>query len=152
MPKIRVLVKEGEAGAVLRPGLAWIAPGDHHMLLRRALDGVQLVLPQDAPENSCRPAVDPLFRSAAQLYGAHTLGLVLTGMGHHGLRGAELIRQARGLVLTQNEATSVVWGMPGAVTSAGLADRIVPHDQIASELVVQARVGRPLPVFQPLTR
>jgi two-component system chemotaxis response regulator CheB len=90
-------VKEGEAGAVLRPGLAWIAPGNHHMVLRRTANAVQLVLTQDEPENSCRPAVDPLFRSVAQLYGAHTLGLVLTGMGYDGLRGAELIRQVHGM-------------------------------------------------------
>ena len=145
-------VREGEAGAVLRPGLVWIAPGDHHMLLRRALDAVQLVLTQDEPENSCRPAVDPLFRSAAQLYGAHTLGLVLTGMGHDGLRGAEHIRQMHGQVLAQDEATSVVWGMPGAVTSAGLADRILPLDQIADELLMRARVGRPLALSQPHAR
>jgi two-component system chemotaxis response regulator CheB len=145
-------VKEGEAGAVLRPGLVWIAPGDHHMLLRRALDAVQLVLTQDEPENSCRPAVDPLFRSAAQVYGAHTLGLVLTGMGYDGLRGAECIRQAHGQVLAQDEATSVVWGMPGAVASAGLVDRILPLDQIAGELVMRARVGRPLASFQSVAR
>ncbi|MDZ4672896.1 MAG: chemotaxis response regulator protein-glutamate methylesterase [Gemmatimonadota bacterium] len=148
----RIEVREGEEGGELRPGLAWIAPGDFHMTLRRVGAAVRLVLNQDPPENSCRPAVDPLFRSVAELYGAQTLSLVLTGMGHDGLRGAELIREARGQVLAQDESSSVVWGMPGAVVSAGLADRVLPLDGIASELMQRAQVGRPLRFTQPLAR
>ena len=145
-------VQEGEEGGELRPGLAWIAPGNYHMTLRREGASVRLVLNQEPPEHSCRPAVDPLFRSAAGLFGAHTLSLVLTGMGHDGMHGADAIRQLHGQVVAQDEASSVVWGMPGAVVSAGLADRVLPLDQIADELMQRAQVGRPLRSVQPLGR
>jgi len=145
-------VKEGEDGGILRPGLVWIAPGNFHMLVRRVGTEVCLALNQDSPENSCRPAVDPLFRSVAQLYGTHTLSLVLTGMGHDGRQGAEMIRRAFGHVLAQDEATSVVWGMPGAVVAAGLADRVLPLDQIADELMRRAQVGRSLRFAQSVAR
>ena len=148
----RIDVKEAEGGGVLRPGQAWIAPGDYHMLLRRDAANVRIVLNQDPQENSCRPAVDPLFRSVAQLYGVHTLGLVLTGMGQDGMRGAGAIRQVHGQVLAQDEVSSVVWGMPGAVVSAGLADRVLPLDLIANELMQRVQVGRPLRFAHPSVR
>jgi two-component system, chemotaxis family, protein-glutamate methylesterase/glutaminase len=138
----RVAVREGEEGGVLEPGVVWIAPGNYHMYLRRDGDLIRVGLNQDDPENSCRPAVDPLFRSAAELFGHRALALVLTGMGHDGLRGAEQIRQAGGQVLAQDEATSVVWGMPGAIAGAGLADQILPLERIATELTQRAQVGR----------
>lgn len=145
-------VREGEEGAVFEPGVVWIAPGNYHMTLRRDGDMVRLALNQDPPENSCRPAADPLFRSAADLYGNRTLGLVLTGMGHDGLRGSERIREAGGQVLAQDEATSVVWGMPGAVAGAGMADGIFPLESIAAELIQRAQTGRlpRLPGIVPL--
>ncbi|MEO8633768.1 MAG: chemotaxis response regulator protein-glutamate methylesterase [Gemmatimonadales bacterium] len=145
-------VQEAEDGGVVRPGLVWIAPGNFHMKLRRDGTDVRVVLDQEAPENSCRPSVDPLFRSVAQLYGAHTLSVVLTGMGQDGLHGAEAIRQVHGQVLVQDEATSVVWGMPRAVALAGLADGVLPLGLIASELLRRAQVGRPLRFAQPLGR
>jgi len=92
-------------------------------------------LHQTPPENSCRPAVDVLFRSVAECVGSASLALVLTGMGHDGQRGCEAIRHVGGRILAQDEATSVVWGMPGAVARAGLADQILPLARIPGELV-----------------
>ena len=128
-------VVEAQAGDILRPGSVYIAPGDFHMtLLRKGVDAA-VALNQDSPENSCRPAVDVLFRSVATVFGARTMGVILTGMGQDGLHGCEHLRSAGGHVLAQDEATSVVWGMPGFVARAGLADRVLPLDQIAPELV-----------------
>jgi two-component system chemotaxis response regulator CheB len=134
-----IKVHEGASGIVVEPGHAYVAPGDYHMVVSR--DGVQrrLLIHQDPPENSCRPAVDPLFRSVAAAYGANTLAVILTGMGQDGLRGCQLLREAGAQILVQDEATSVVWGMPGAVARAGVADRILPLSMIASEIVRRAR-------------
>jgi two-component system chemotaxis response regulator CheB len=136
-------VEEASPGGVLQPGHAWVAPGDYHMLVVR--DGRQLRVRtnQDPPENSCRPAADVLFRSVAQTFGPAALAVILTGMGQDGLRGCEAIRDAGGQVLAQDEATSVVWGMPGAVARAGLADRVLPLSMIAGEIVRRVGVGRP---------
>ncbi|HYC33214.1 MAG TPA: CheB methylesterase domain-containing protein, partial [Gemmatimonadales bacterium] len=90
------------------------------------------------PENSCRPAADVLFRSVASAYGAGVLAVVLTGMGQDGLRGATVVREAGGRILAQDEASSVVWGMPGFVAQAGLADRVLPLDQLGPEIVRRA--------------
>ena len=138
----RLAVREGEEGGVVEPGVVWVAPGSSHMVLTREGEALRLRLTQDPPENSCRPAVDPLFRSAAALVGSRTLALVLTGMGQDGLRGAEEIRKAGGVVLAQDEASSVVWGMPGAVVGAGLADTVLPLERLAAELTQRAGVGR----------
>jgi len=138
----KLRVREGEEGGVLEPGVVWVAPGNYHMILRRDADRVRVSLNQASPENSCRPAVDPLFRSAVDLYGNRTLGLILTGMGQDGLIGSGAIRRAGGQVLAQDEASSVVWGMPGAVVGAGLADQVLPLDRIVVELVQRAGVGR----------
>lgn len=126
--------REGKSGELLRPGDLWIAPGDFHM--RVASDGadVRLTLDQGEPENSCRPAVDPLFRSVVEVYGEKVLGVILTGMGHDGLKGSEVICGAGGSVIAQDEASSVVWGMPGDVAKAGLANAVLPLDQIAQEI------------------
>jgi two-component system, chemotaxis family, protein-glutamate methylesterase/glutaminase len=133
-------IHEGAEGKVLLPGDVWIAPGDYHMKLAREGQTVRLTLNQEPPQNSCRPSVDVLFESVAELYGARTLAVVLTGMGSDGVRGAQLIREAGGQVLVQDEATSVVWGMPGQVAAAGLADGILPLEDIAPEL--ERRVHR----------
>ena len=128
-------VQEGRSGTVLHAGQAWIAPGDFHMMVVR--DGLQtrLLVHQDAAENSCRPSVDVLLRSVAKAYGPHTLTVILTGMGHDGLRGCEAVREAGGQILVQDEETSVVWGMPGYVAKAGLADKVMPLSLIADEIV-----------------
>jgi two-component system, chemotaxis family, protein-glutamate methylesterase/glutaminase len=135
----KVPVEEATSGIALRPGRAWIAPGDFHMTIVR--DGLQVrtSLNQEPPENSCRPAVDPLFRSVAKVFGPNCLAVVLTGMGQDGKRGCEAIREKGGQVVVQDEATSVVWGMPGAVARAGLADKALPLAMIGAEIV--RRVG-----------
>jgi two-component system, chemotaxis family, protein-glutamate methylesterase/glutaminase len=136
-------ITEGKLGDMVQPGRAWIAPGDYHMeLARDAQQEVRLRLHQGPPENSCRPSVDVLFRSVAEVYGAGTLAVVLTGMGQDGLRGCERIREVGGQVLAQDEATSVVWGMPGLVARADLADQVLPLDQLAPEIVRKIRKGQ----------
>jgi two-component system chemotaxis response regulator CheB len=127
-------VREGVEGARLRPGEVWIAPGGFHLELAGASGAPHLHVQEEAPENSCRPSVDVLFRSVARFYGARSLAVVLTGMGHDGLRGCAAIREAGGQVLVQDEATSVVWGMPGAVSQAGLAERVLPLAELAAEI------------------
>lgn len=141
-----VEVREATAGQVLQPGVAWLAPGNFHMALTRTAKAPAIQLHQGPPENSCRPAVDVLFRSVAEIYGSATLGVVLTGMGQDGLRGCEAIAAVGGRVLAQDEATSVVWGMPGAVTNAGLADAILPLPRIAAELTNLAMQRRTRPL------
>ncbi len=136
-------IVEGVEGMAVVPGQIYIAPGDHHMTVAR--EGTRLIirLNQDAPENSCRPAADVLFRSVAAVYGARSLGVVLTGMGQDGLRGSEHIRDAGGAVIAQDEETSVVWGMPGFVVRAGLADSVVSLPNMAGEIT--RRVARGMP-------
>jgi two-component system, chemotaxis family, protein-glutamate methylesterase/glutaminase len=127
-------VREAEDGELIGPGRAWLAPGNFHMVLAPSASGVKVHLHQGPPENSCRPAADVLFRSIAQHYGPAALVVVLTGMGQDGLRGCEAVREAGGWIIAQDEATSVVWGMPGAIAAAGLADQILPLHSIAGEL------------------
>jgi two-component system chemotaxis response regulator CheB len=141
-----ILVEEGREGAILTPGHAWIAPGDFHMKVIRVGLGYCLNLNQAPQENSCRPAVDVLFRSVAAAYGAHVLGVVMTGMGSDGVRGAQVIRDAGGDVIIQDEASSVVWGMPGLVHASGLADAAYPLNHLACEItrrVLQSRASHP---------
>lgn len=135
-----VHVQEGAAGTVLEPGNVYLAPGDFHMVVENSGGAARLALNQAPPENSCRPAVDVLFRSVVKTYQEHVLAAVLTGMGQDGLRGAEVVRDAGGQVLAQDEATSVVWGMPGFVARSGLADKVVALPDVAREIV--ERVGK----------
>jgi two-component system chemotaxis response regulator CheB len=140
-----IAVAEGSAGVVLSPGHAWIAPGNFHMKVIRAGVDWRLNLNQGPQENSCRPAVDVLFRSVAAAYGANVLGVVMTGMGSDGVLGAQDIRQAGGDIIIQDEASSVVWGMPGLVHASRLDDAAYPLDQLAAEItrrVVQSRDSR----------
>ena len=95
----------------------------------------RVCLDQSPPQNSCRPAVDALFASMAEVYGGAVLAVILTGMGQDGLRGAEILKAQGASVLAQDEASSVVWGMPGAVVNAGLADRVLPLDQVVPEIL-----------------
>jgi two-component system, chemotaxis family, protein-glutamate methylesterase/glutaminase len=138
----QLTVHEAEAGKTLEPGHVWIARGDYHMTLARKGVEVMLSLNQDQPENSCRPAVDVLFRSVAEIYGANTLAVVMTGMGTDGARGAARIGEAGGQILVQDETTSVVWGMPGAVVNAGLADKVCPLPEISQEVVRRVAASR----------
>jgi two-component system chemotaxis response regulator CheB len=126
---------EGRTGDVLKPGSIFVAPGGQHMELFQDRNGaVSIQLNDRPPENFCKPAVDPLFRSAAQIYGRRALALVLTGMGHDGREGGRAIVQADGVVVAQDEASSVVWGMPGAVALAGLCSAVWPLDRIGPEI------------------
>jgi two-component system chemotaxis response regulator CheB len=127
-------VVEAEAGVELAPGTAYIARGDYHMTVERKLGRGLILANQDPPENYCRPAVDVLFRSVARVYGPSVLAVVLTGMGQDGLLGCGAIREAGGDVIVQDEATSVVWGMPGFVARAGLASDVLPLSRISSEV------------------
>lgn len=132
-------VREAEHGTLLEPGTVWIAPGDHHLTVGRDGGRLRLWLDQGPPENACRPSVNPLFRSVAATFGHTALGIVLTGMGQDGLEGAARIRAGHGQVLVQDEASSVVWGMPGAIARAGHADKVLRLDDIAEELLLRVR-------------
>jgi two-component system chemotaxis response regulator CheB len=135
-------VFEAADGMELAPGSAYVAPGDFHMVLHRRGTATQIQLSSAPQENSCRPAVDVMFRSVAALYGASAYATVLTGMGHDGRSGAKVLRDAGAEILAQDEATSVVWGMPGVVASAGLAHRILPLSDVAPHVMSVAGRGR----------
>jgi two-component system chemotaxis response regulator CheB len=125
---------EAKHNQLIDPGSIYIAPGNFHMRIKNENGAMKTVLDQGPLENSVRPAVDPLFQSAAKLYGNGCLGIVLTGMGADGKVGAERIKQAGGAVLIQSEESCVVFGMPGAVMSAGAYDQILSPDQIVDLL------------------
>jgi two-component system chemotaxis response regulator CheB len=126
---------EPHDGEPIRPGTIYLAPGGRHMQIERR-DRLPVVALDDGPlVNFCRPAVDPLFASSAQVWGGAVVALVLTGMGMDGARGAAAIVAAGGSVVAQDEASSVLWGMPGAVARAGLCSAVLPLDRIAPKLV-----------------
>jgi two-component system chemotaxis response regulator CheB len=135
-------VREAADGELLEAGKVLIAPGDYHLEIARQGASMVTVLQQQPPENSCRPSVDVLFRSAAKHYGSGCLAVVLTGMGHDGLRGAQQIFQAQGTILAQDQATSVVWGMPRAVAEARIVSAILPVREFGRELQRRAAMGR----------
>ena len=128
-------VRECVSGEPLTPGRAVIAPGDFHMVASQEEGVVVLKTHQGPKENFCRPSVDVLFHSIARVYGARALAVVLTGMGQDGLKGCEALRALGARIYVQDEASSVVWGMPGFVARSGLADKIVPLDQMGAEIV-----------------
>jgi two-component system chemotaxis response regulator CheB len=138
-------IREGVAGEILRAGEAWIAPGDFHMTVEKKGTNVVLALNQNQPENYCRPSVDPMFRSVAKAFGASALAVVLTGMGGDGTNGARHIREKGGQVLVQDEASSIVWGMPGQIATAGLADGIYPLGSMAAEIGRRVAMKRSSP-------
>jgi two-component system, chemotaxis family, protein-glutamate methylesterase/glutaminase len=122
---------EGRDGEVIRVGRIYVAPGGIHMVVAAQGTTRILKLVDSPPENFCRPAVDPLWRSAAAVYGSACFAVMLTGMGQDGLKGAEAIVAAGGSVIAQDEATSVVWGMPGAVAKAGICSAVLPLSEIS---------------------
>lgn len=126
---------EARDGEPVLAGHIYVAPGAKHMVVQKTGVSTVIKLEDGPPINFCKPAVDPLFRSAAQVWGAQAFGCVLTGMGHDGAEGSGDIVAAGGSVIAQDEATSVVWGMPGAVALAGHASAVLPLDQIASKIV-----------------
>jgi len=122
-------------GMPIAPGKILVAPGDAHLTLATDSDGRTVVRLQDGPVASgCRPSVDPMFESCARLFGPHALGVVLSGMGRDGADGAARIVRAGGTIMAQDAASSAVWGMPGAVATAGLASAILPPEQIAARI------------------
>jgi two-component system chemotaxis response regulator CheB len=137
-------VAEASPGEIVMPGKIWIAPGDHHLTVARDAAGVRLQVTQGAAENSCRPSVDVLFRSAAQVFSRSVLAVVLTGMGQDGLRGCETLADLGACIMVQDEATSVVWGMPGFVAKAGLAEAILPLSQMGDAIVRRVTAYRSL--------
>ena len=154
-------VEQAYDNATIRPGTVWLAPGDAHMEVapRRAMaaDGdrggetsSRVRLHQQEPLNHCRPSVDYLFFSAARLYGAGTLALVMTGMGADGLNGARAVHEGGGVVIAQDQATSAVWGMPGRVSQAGIANVTLPLWGIAGALKQRVSAGQTRP--EPLPR
>ncbi|WP_203670050.1 protein-glutamate methylesterase/protein-glutamine glutaminase [Cellulomonas pakistanensis] len=144
-------VVEAADGDLLRPGTVYIAPGDHHLELSRSAGSLRVKLTDGPPVNFCRPAVDVLFRSAVRELGGQLLALVLTGMGADGRTGSEDVVGAGGTVLVQDEPTSVVWGMPGAVATAGFAHRVLPLGEVAPTLEsVLARAGSGRPAAAPI--
>jgi len=122
-------------GEALRPGHVHLAPGNHHLTVVRREDGVAIALTDDVPENFCRPAVDPMLRSLSVAFPGRVLALMLTGMGQDGLCGAEQVVGDGGSVIAQDEASSVVWGMPGAVARAGLCHAVLPLNELAPKLL-----------------
>jgi two-component system, chemotaxis family, protein-glutamate methylesterase/glutaminase len=134
-----VSVREGADGQRIAPGDILLAPGGQHMEVVGDGREPKVRLTTDPPENSCRPSADVLFRAAARVWGAGTLGVVLTGMGRDGLAGARCLVDAGGEVLAQDEFTSVVWGMPGEVVRAGLADAVLPLTQIGVEVALRLK-------------
>ena len=127
-------VREAADGDVVTPGEVLVAPGGHHLVVRQSAGVVRAVIDDGPPENFCRPAVDTLFRSAVQVYAGRAVALVLTGMGQDGLVGCRLLADQGARIVVQDEASSVVWGMPGAVAAAGLAHDVLPLDAIAGKL------------------
>jgi len=135
-------VHEAASGDRVAPGQVWIAPGNRHLEVHRASGGFELRTTDGPLVNSCRPAADVLFRSVSAAFGDATLAVVLTGMGQDGLDGCRSIRRAGGQIIAQDRETSVVWGMPGQVTEAGLADSVLPISEIGAEIVRRVTDGR----------
>lgn len=132
--KSSLQIQEAADGMVLKPGHVYIAPGNFHMGVVKSGE-IKIALNQDAPENNCRPAVDPMFRSLCRMYGNGVLAVVLTGMGRDGCAACEDVVQAGGTVYIQDEPSSVVWGMPGAVAQAGLAHGVYNLPELAQAIV-----------------
>ena len=134
-------VEQAYEGAAIVPGTVWLAPGDSHVEITESMGRRRVMLHKREPLNHCRPSVDYLFHSAAQVYGPGVVALMMTGMGSDGLDGARAVHRRGGVVLAQDEATSAVWGMPGRVTEAGIASATLPLDALAEELITRVAAG-----------
>jgi two-component system chemotaxis response regulator CheB len=148
-------VEQAYDNAPIRPGMVWLAPGDAHMEVapryltsgeegkRTGVGNTRVRLHHQEPLNHCKPSADYLFFSAARTYGAGTLAMVMTGMGSDGLNGARAVRESGGVVLAQDEATSAVWGMPGRVSEAGIANATLPLSVMAGAVNARVSAARP---------
>ena len=132
-----IRVEEVTEGSRVEPGKALVAAGGYHMRVRQKAGSIIMTMDQEPPENSCRPAVDVLFRSVAEVYGGSTIAVILTGMGNDGLRGTEILKETGAYVIAQDEPSSVVWGMPGCVVKSGLADATVDVACVVPEILKQ---------------
>lgn len=139
--KCQIEVFEGKPGDTVGPGQAVIAPGGSHMVVVRAKGALQIATNMGPMENSCRPSVDVMFRSVLDAYGAGTLAVMMTGMGNDGFKACEMIYARGGQILAQDEETSVVWGMPGFVAKAGIADAVLPLDRLAPKVMSLVGMG-----------
>ncbi|MDX1737757.1 MAG: chemotaxis protein CheB, partial [Alphaproteobacteria bacterium] len=133
--------KEAAEGDIVENGHIYIAPGDYHMILTKSGANKMIHLDHGPQENFCRPAVDPMLRSIIETYGSNILTVILTGMGSDGKKGCEKIIEAGGQVIAQDEESSVVWGMPGAVATAGLCSAVLPIDEIGGKIRSYATGG-----------
>jgi two-component system chemotaxis response regulator CheB len=127
--------QEGVDGEPVVRGRIYVAPGDFHMKIEAKGTERIIRLTKEPPENFCRPAVDPMFRSLAQIYGPAVLSVILTGMGSDGAKGGQAVVAAGGTVIAQDEATSVVWGMPGAAAAAGICSAVLPLADIGPQIM-----------------
>lgn len=132
---------EAKDGDLIEPGHIYVAPGDYHMIITAQGAGKRIKLTQDPPENFCRPAVDPMLRSAVDCYGKNILAVILTGMGADGCKGCQSVVDTGGAVIAQDEETSVVWGMPGAVAGAGICSAVLPVQEIGTKIGKIAQGG-----------
>ncbi|MEA2102294.1 MAG: chemotaxis response regulator protein-glutamate methylesterase [Thermodesulfobacteriota bacterium] len=139
--KCAIEVREAKDGESLEPSTAVIAPGGKHMKIVAAADGKTRIIriTSDPPENSCRPSVDYLFRSVAHHYVGRSTGVIMTGMGADGTLGLRLMKRSGSATIAQDEATSVVYGMPMEAFKSGAVDIVAPLDRIASEIVKTVR-------------
>lgn len=133
--------REGVPGEPLKAGVIYLAPGDYHMVIETKNGLPCIALNQAPPENFCRPAVDPMLRSAVETYGGRVIATILTGMGSDGMKGCQTLVESGGTVVAQDEDSSVVWGMPGAVVRAGLCSAVLPLDQISDYVNQRFKVG-----------
>jgi two-component system chemotaxis response regulator CheB len=142
-PKCAVRVREGEHGESPEANTVYIAPGGQHMRLGTGPDNRPVLeMTEDPPENNCRPAVDYLFRSAANRFPGRAMAVILTGMGSDGTLGLRLLKRHGCFVIAQNEASCVVYGMPKAAVDAGVTDAVLPLDAIASRITAVVKGGR----------
>ncbi len=140
--KSNIEIVENEPGMELKPGRAIIAAGDYHMTVHRDGNTLKTGANQQPQENSCRPAVDVMFRSVSDVFGKNTLAVILTGMGQDGLKGSEVIKSKGGRIMVQDEESSVVWGMPGFIAKAGLAESILPLNMMGPKIIQMCKVNR----------
>jgi len=135
-------VEEATSVHVLEPGHVWLAQGDSHMVVEKTAGIARIRLHKGPRENSCRPSVDVLFRSAVEVYGPGVLAILMTGMGRDGFEGCKVVRETGGQILVQDEASSVVWGMPGFVTQAGFVDEVLPLSELGPHIIERVMAFR----------
>lgn len=133
-----VIAKEGD---ILKPGTIYFAPSEKHLIFRKYEGNIKIVIDDSEPVNFCKPAVDPMFKSLAKIFGKSTFAIVLTGIGNDGLEGAKEIVEQGGTIIAQDKETSVVWGMPAAVAKAGVCNAILPLDKIA-DFIIEYSFGK----------